>query len=59
MDYLGKDGDETPSLNAIWTVCEDVEDMLAACADVCGRVSTSQDFLASTSRRTLGHGPAA
>jgi len=39
MDYLGKDGDGAPSLNAIWAVCEDVADMLAACADVCGRVS--------------------
>jgi hypothetical protein len=41
MDYLGKDGDEPPSLNAIWAACEDVANMLTACADVCDRVSAS------------------
>ena len=42
MDHLGKDGDESPSLNAVWAVCEDVTNMLTACADVCERVSASQ-----------------
>ena len=42
MDCLGKDGHETPSLNAIWAACEGVADMLTACADVCERVSTLQ-----------------
>lgn len=42
-DCFGKDGNETPSLNTIWAACEDIANMLTACADVCGRVSTSQD----------------
>ncbi|KAF9646581.1 hypothetical protein BDM02DRAFT_3099578 [Thelephora ganbajun] len=37
MDHLGEDGDEAPSLSAIWAVCEDIADMLTACADVCER----------------------
>ena len=44
MDHLGKDGNEIPSLNAVWAVCEDVTNMLTACADICERVSTSQTF---------------
>jgi len=42
MDHLGKDEDEIPSLNAVWAVCEDVVNMLTACADMCERVSASQ-----------------
>jgi len=42
MDNLGRDGDENPSLNAVWAMCEDVANMLIACADVCERVSAPQ-----------------
>lgn len=44
MDHLGEDGGETPSLTAVWAVCEEVADMLTACVDVCERVRTSQSF---------------
>ena len=56
MDCLGKDGDGTPSLNAIWAACENVANMLAACADVCGRVSASQGPPALTSQCLPGSG---
>ena len=39
MDYLGEEGQESPSLNLIWGMCEGTENMLIACIDVCGRVS--------------------
>ena len=45
MDYLGKDGNEIPSLNTVWAVCEDVANMLTACAEICERVRASQTFL--------------
>lgn len=44
MVYLGKDESEIPSLSAVWAMCEDVAHMLAACADICERVSASQTF---------------
>lgn len=54
--YLGKGGHQSPSLNDIWGVCEDIADMLTACADVCQRVSASKGYRASTSQRLPGHG---
>jgi len=44
MVHLRKDENETPSLSAVWAMCEDVEHMLAACADICERVSAPQTF---------------